>query len=179
VSWIVAVMPGPVNFHRGAREAGLILDEQYHKPERGFVGGYLIEASAGDPASLPSWFGGWGKPIADLVENYGRLAGAGIAGEDPPQASNRVTLHSTERDQYGLPVPVIQYAMHQNSMAMQRHAINQTTALYESIGGTNIRATDGIQVACHNMGVARMSANSKDGVTNRWGQVHDIPSLRR
>jgi choline dehydrogenase-like flavoprotein len=27
------------------------------------------------------------------------------------------------------------------------------------------------------MGVARMSANAKDGVTNRWGQTHDIPNL--
>ena len=30
---------------------------------------------------------------------------------------------------------------------------------------------------CHNMGVARMSANPRDGVTNRWGQSHDIANL--
>ena len=27
------------------------------------------------------------------------------------------------------------------------------------------------------MGVARMSADPKDGVTNRWGQAHDVPNL--
>ncbi len=27
------------------------------------------------------------------------------------------------------------------------------------------------------MGVARMSADPRDGVTNRWGQAHDVPNL--
>lgn len=27
------------------------------------------------------------------------------------------------------------------------------------------------------MGVARMSTDPKEGVTNRWGQAHDIPNL--
>src|SRR5258705_13047639 len=43
-SLVFAVMPGPVNFHRGSQVAGLILDEQYNKPERGFAGGYSIQA---------------------------------------------------------------------------------------------------------------------------------------
>jgi choline dehydrogenase-like flavoprotein len=176
-SLIFAVMPGPVNFQRGTRSAGLILDEQYHQPERGFAGGYFIETFASDPESLARFLGGWGKAVAQYMENYNHLAGALIVGEDPPQASNRIVLHPTERDQYGLPVPVIEYTMHPNSYAMQRHGINQTTQLHESLGGTRIRATEGVQVRCHNMGVARMSGNPDDGVTNRWGQVHDIPNL--
>jgi choline dehydrogenase-like flavoprotein len=38
-SMITSVMPGEVNYHKGTRQAGIILDEQYHKPERGFAGG--------------------------------------------------------------------------------------------------------------------------------------------
>ena len=67
--------------------------------------------------------------------------------------------------------------MHPNSDSMQRHAISQTTAIYESLSGTVVRSTQGVAVGCHNMGVARMSANPDEGVTNRWGQVHDIPNL--
>jgi choline dehydrogenase-like flavoprotein len=170
-----ALMPGPVNFHRGTQLSGLIFDEQYHKPERGFAGGYLLEALGIDPAAITAFVGGWGDRISSYIENYTRMAGLFICGEDPPQASNRIYLHPTERDQYGLPVPGIAYAMHPNSTAMQRHAINQTRALYESIGGRDVRATEGVQ--CHNMGVARMSARPEDGVTNRFGQVHDIPNL--
>ena len=176
-SLVFAMMAGAVNFHRGSQVAGLILDEQYHKPERGFAGGYSIQALGADPESVALLLGGWGRSIAGFLENYTHVAGAIVVGEDPPQASNRISLHPTERDQYGLPVPVIEYAMHPNSTAMQRHGINQTRALYESIGGADIRATEGVQTGCHNMGVARMSANPADGVTNRWGQVHDIPNL--
>jgi len=176
-SVIAAVMPGEVNHHRGTRQSGLIMDEQYHKPERGFAGGYLIETAGADPATIVNGISGWGKPVAEYMENYNRLAGVFITGEDPPQASNRVTLHPTERDQYGLAVPVIEYEMHPNSLAMQRHAIERTTELYDSLGGTHIQASEGIFVTAHNMGAARMSERPKDGVTNRWGQTHDTPNL--
>jgi len=176
-SFIFAVMPGPVNFHRGTRAAGLIMDEQYHKPGRGFAGGYFIESLGYDPDTTLALVGGWGKSTASFIEQYSHLAGATIVGEDPPQASNRIVLHPTERDQYDLPVPVLEYTMHPNSVAMQRHANSKTTELYESLGATDIRATEGEYSACHNMGVARMSTSPDDGVTNRWGQTHDISNL--
>lgn len=176
-SIIYAVMPGVVNFHHGTRQSGLIMDERYHIPTRGFAGGYFIETAAGDPASALSLVNDWGVPAASFMENYTRLAGVFITGEDPPQASNSITLHPTKRDQYGLAVPVLEYVMHSNSNAMQQHAIGKTTELYESLGATDIRATMDVGGGCHNMGVARMSAKEDDGVTNRWGQVHDIPNL--
>ena len=85
----------------------------------------------------------------------------------------RLRMHSVKI----LAVPVIEYEMHPNSWAMQRHAIEQTTALYESIGGTDVQGSVGIFGTCHNMGTARMSADAADSVTNRWGQVHDVPNL--
>jgi len=174
---IVAMMPGPVSFQRGTRQSGLIFDEQYHRPERGFAGGYLIETAASDPASTVEWLGGWGKATASYIESYNNLAAAFITGEDPPQASNRIRLHPTERDEYGLAVPVLEFELHPNSVAMQQHAIERTSELYESLGGKIVQAERGVVGACHNMGVARMSEDPDDGVTNRWGQPHDIPNL--
>jgi choline dehydrogenase-like flavoprotein len=176
-SMITATMPGEVNYHKGARQAGIILDEQYHTPERGFAGGYIIETSGSHPEGVAGDVGGWGQRVADYVENFSRLAGVFISGEDPPQASNRITLHPTERDRYGLAVPVLEYAHHPNSVAMQEHSIRQTTALYEAIGGTGIIASRGVVPTCHNMGTARMSARPEDGVTNAFGQAHDIENL--
>ena len=176
-SLISAVMPGDVNYHKGTRQSGIILDEQYHRPGRGFAGGYIIETASDYPLGVVSVTGGWGQPVAERVEKFTRLAGVFITGEDPPQPDNRITLHATERDAYGLAVPVIEYAMHPNSLAMQEHAIRQTTELYESIGGRDVIASRGIGLACHNMGVARMSRSPDDGVTNAFGQVHDIANL--
>ena len=176
-SMIYGVMPGPVYGYRGPRQAGIILDEQAHREDRGFAGGYLIETAADHPGGIADTFRGWGESAASFMENYNNLAGVFITGEDPPQATNRISLHATEADHLGLPVPVVEYARHPNSVAMAEHAIERTTAIYESLGSTDVRATRGVGLACHNMGVARMSENAEDGVTNRFGQVHDIPNL--
>ena len=170
------LMPKPVNFHRGTRQSGIILDEQYHKPERGFAGGYIIETLAVDPWNVSSSVGGWGPENTVFTENYTHLAGIFITGEDPPEARNRISLHPTERDENGLPVPVIDYRDHANTLAMREHSMKKSRELYESLGATHFFGGD-IPVGAHNMGVARMSADPKDGVTNRWGQVHDMENL--
>ena len=170
------LMPKPVNFHRGTRQSGIILDEQYHKPERGFAGGYIIETLAVDPWNVSSSVGGWGPENTVFTENYTHLAGIFITGEDPPEARNRISLHPTERDENGLPVPVIDYRDHANTLAMREHSMKKSRELYESLGATHFYGGD-IPVGAHNMGVARMSADPKDGVTNRWGQVHDMENL--
>jgi choline dehydrogenase-like flavoprotein len=176
-SIITAVMPGPVHLNRGSRQAGIILDEQIHQPARGFAGGYIIQAAAADPTGMIPFYSGWGAGAADFMERYNHLATTFITGEDPAQAENRIELHPTKRDAHGLPVPVIHYEMHPNSTAMQHHANRQTAAIYESLGGDVRVLTEGPVIGCHNMGTARMSDNPEEGVTNRWGQVHDVPNL--
>jgi choline dehydrogenase-like flavoprotein len=101
-----------------------------------------------------------------------------MCGEDPPQESNRIGLHPTDKDALGLPIPVLEYSLHPNTKAMTRHAVAQARELYSSLGALDIRDdTDQPGRGCHNMGVARMSADPRDGVTNRWGQAHDVPNL--
>ena len=101
-----------------------------------------------------------------------------LCGEDPPQENNRISLHATDRDELGLPVPVLEYTHHPNTTAMLRHAASKTRELYESLGATDVRDnSDQLGGGCHNMGVARMSANPEDGVTNRFGQTHDVSNL--
>ena len=173
----LAIMPGEVNFHRGTRQSGLLFDEQYHFPERGFNGGYLIETVATDPVTVAAIVGGWGESAAEYLANYTKLGGLWVTGEDPPQASNRITFDDTERDQYGLAVPTLHYSFHENSLAMFAHGKKQCEALLESMGGQKPATTIDAGGGCHNMGVARMSASKNDGVSNRWGQTHDIANL--
>ena len=176
-SLVYARMPGPVNFHKGPRISGLILDERYHRTERDYAGGYYIQTAATSPDDLATRLPGWGAAFADDMAHYDHMAGIFISGEDPPQASNRIMLHPDRRDPYGLPVPVLDYAMHPNSTAMQNHANRRSSEIFESLDGTVLSKMEGVALGCHNMGVARMSEKPEDGVTNRWGQAHDIPNL--
>jgi len=173
----IAIMPGPVNAHRGARQAGFIRDEHAHNPGRGFAGGYLMEL-AGMTPSFHGGFADWGADAGSWMEQFAHGAGMFMVGADPPQESNRITLHPTDKDSRGLPVPVLSYAEHPNTVAMKRHAAQQAHQVYGALGATDIRDnTDQLGGGCHNMGVARMSADARDGVTNRWGQAHDVPNL--
>jgi len=136
----------------------------------------VIETLGLDPWNVSNAVGGWGPENTVFAENYTNLAGIFITGEDPPEATNRISLHDTERDANGSPVPVIEYRDHANTTAMRDHSMKMSRAIYESLGATDFAGGD-IPVGAHNMGVARMSEDPKDGVTNRWGQAHDIDNL--
>jgi len=74
-------------------------------------------------------------------------------------------------------VPILEYEDHPNSVKMRAHASRQCEAIYESLDAERIFSPPNIGGGCHNMGVARMSERPEDGVTNRWGRLHDIPNL--
>ena len=119
---------------------------------------------------------GWGRDYAAFLERYAHLAGVLLVGEDLPRAQNRVTLHDTERDQYGLPVPVIHVEEHENDKAMAKHFKSQAEALLRAAGATKVRHVI-TAAATHNMGTCRMSANPEKGVVNSFGQAHDLKNL--
>jgi choline dehydrogenase-like flavoprotein len=93
-----------------------------------------------------------------------------------PQENNRVTLHPTEKDQYGLPVPNVHFDDHPNDIAMRSHAYKQGGALYDAVGAVRTFPTPPYP-STHNLGTNRMSEKAKDGVVNKWGQTHDVPNL--
>lgn len=176
---VFGLMPGPVNFHRGAQLAGIIRDEQVNDPGRGFVGGYNMELVQFSLPVLAERLvaGGWGQDYANLMEQYDHFAGMLIIGEDPPEASNRITLHATEKDHLGLPVPVVHYDWHQNTKAMSEHAFAAGEAVYQAAGAERTFRTGLAGSSAHNMGSCRMSGRAGDGVCNAWGQTHDIDNL--
>lgn len=175
---VAAIMPGPVNFHRGTQQAGHVQDEADHRPERGFSGGYQIEILPFPPTSLARLVspGGWGDDFAAIMEKYNHFASLLIQGEDFPQADNRILLHGEERDAYGLPLPVVRYRDHANNVALRRHGVAAARKIFQSLGAERI-FTYPLKSATHNMGACRMSARPQDGVCDRWGRAHDIRNL--
>ena len=168
----------PVYSWRGATLAGVIEDEATNDPSRGFVGGYRLELITLDLPTFPlvGLPYGWGRDFASLIENYRNMAGMFINGEDLPRSDNRITLNSNVKDAYGLPVANVHVDEHANDQAMRKHAQGQITKMYDAIGAKRIVAGP-TPPATHNTGTARMSADPRDGVTNAWGQTHDIKNL--
>jgi choline dehydrogenase-like flavoprotein len=176
---VYAIMPGRVNFERGTQMAGIVKDEARFDPKRGFVGGYEMETLPGfGLAGLATNLipGAWGRDYTRIIDMYDHFAGMWLVGEDLPQQANGVTLHATEKDQYGLPVPVVHFTDHANDFAMRNHAFKAGRAVYESLGATEIFELPPFS-STHNMGTCRQSENPRDGVCNSFGQTHDIPNL--
>ena len=118
----------------------------------------------------------WGADFARKMETYPNMAGMWIVGEDMPRATNWVTLHGSEKDAFGLPIPNVHFDDHPNDIAMRSHAFKQGTAVYEAAGAREVFETPPYP-STHNLGTNRMSANARDGVVNEWGQTHDIKNL--
>ena len=80
------------------------------------------------------------------------------------------------KDAFGLPVAHVHVDDHANDQAMRKHAQRQMSKIFEAIDARRI-VVGPVPPATHNMGTARMSADPRDGVTNRWGQTHEIKNL--
>ena len=179
IAAVVAEMPGEVNMHRGAHQSGLIKDEQGHDPTRGFAGGFVFETVPFAPDAIARFLkpGAWGQELASIMEKYDHLAAMLVHGEDPAQTKNRITLHPTRKDRYGLPVPVIHYEHHDNSLKLLRYALDKGKSVYAALGAKRIFEMIDVFPATHNMGTARMGNDAKTSVCNRWGQTHDVSNL--
>lgn len=176
---IIGIMPGEVNSHRGTHQAGIVKDEAHHNPKRGFNGGFLFLTAPFTPEILAKivFQKFWGQRLADIMKQYVNMASMLVHGEDLPQESNRITLHPTEKDQNGLPIPVIHYEDHPNTIAMKAFSVEKGRAIYESLGAKEVFDASDVFPATHNMGVARMGNDPAASVCNSWGQTHDIDNL--
>ena len=178
VGYGYGVFDRPVNFYRGTTCAGVIEDERTHNGRRGFAGGYILGGMALGLPLFAAFFapGHWGRQFTADVETYSTVSGIFANGQDMPMENNSVSLHSTERDKYGLPVPVITINDHENDIAMRNHAMKAASDIQWAAGAKRIIECPPMP-GSHNMGTARMSTLPRDGVCNEWGQTHDIPNL--
>ena len=175
---VYGVFDKPVNMYRGTTMAGIIQDEAGHDPSRGFAGGYELETLSLGVPFMAAFLdpGAWGREFSSAMDMYDHMAGMWIVGEDMPQEKNAITLHATEKDKYGMPIPNVHYDDHANDVAMRNHAFKQGAAVYDAVGATRTFPTPPYP-STHNLGTNRMSAKPKDGVVNKHGQAHDIRNL--
>jgi choline dehydrogenase-like flavoprotein len=175
---VYAAFDKPVHMFRGTTMAGIIRDESGHRPERGFAGGYEMETLSLGLPFMAAFLdpGAWGREFARKMETYPNMAGMWIVGEDMPRETNRVTLHATEKDKFGMPIPNVHFDDHPNDIAMRSHAYRQGTAVYKAAGARETYETPPYP-STHNLGTNRMSASARDGVVNKWGQTWDVKNL--
>ena len=105
-------------------------------------------------------------------------------GEVLPDERNRLSLHTSETDKWGFPIPVLDVVWRENEQEMVRQATRDTRAMLEAAGATNIQvgAPDTAVPTppgrgIHEMGTARMGRDPSSSVLNEWNQAWDVPNL--
>jgi choline dehydrogenase-like flavoprotein len=177
-SQVFARFPQRINQYKAP--PGLALTEHFNRTmsDVDFICGYTIEVVGPHPvdfaARLTTARGLWGAELRRAMLDYNYYAGLGIVGEILPQRNNKVQLHGTERDQYGLPVPHVLFSYHENDRRIIQHGIRHMRQILEAAGGKDGWSGDR---TAHLLGTCRMGQDPAVSVVNADCRAHDVPNL--
>jgi choline dehydrogenase-like flavoprotein len=96
-------------------------------------------------------------------------------GEILPYHENRMWLDRDKKDRHGLPMLAVDAIARENEIRMQKDMLADAAEMLESAGYKNVTVrSDSYNVgnSIHEMGTARMGADPKKAVLNKYNQVH-------
>lgn len=180
-----ALYPGLEDrFYRGRRPTGFYIPRFRNVTEPGdFVRGFGYQGGAMRSGwSVQAKFGG--GVGADLKEKL-RKPGSWLVflsgfGEMLPHRDNRITLHPTKTDSWGIPQVHIECIHRENELKMGEQMIADAKAMVEAAGGTVVMGGTKLTIpgdAIHEMGTACMGKDPAASVLNQFNQTHDVPNL--
>ncbi|HEY0895825.1 MAG TPA: GMC family oxidoreductase [Sphingobacteriaceae bacterium] len=145
------------------------------RQETDFLRGYAAGFSAGRSGKWPEGFGKHLKAQLTAGELGPWHVGSHMMGETIPKASNQVSLHSSKKDAWGMPILRVSVDYDENDEKMTRDYIGQMTEMFSRAGFVNIRSQDSKQAPgldIHEMGGVRMGRDPRTSLLNGWNQMH-------
>jgi choline dehydrogenase-like flavoprotein len=175
------------SYYKGRKPAGLFIPKYVNLNEKTkqatFKRGFNYQA--GD-AVRASWNRGVneigvGSDFKDALMYPGDWSMSMMAfGEVLPYHENKVTLHPTLTDKWGIPQLVIDAGFKDNEWNMRKKMKDDAAEMFEKAGFKNIKAFDNptaLGNSIHEMGTARMGKDPKTSVLNEHNQIHGIPNV--
>ena len=115
-----------------------------------------------------------------LTEPGNWTMGIGGFGETLPYHENQITLDKNKKDKWGLNVLAFDVEYKDNEKKMRKDMMQDAIEMLEAAGVKNVKGRDGdgtLGRGIHEMGSARMGADPKTSVLNKWNQVWDAPNV--
>lgn len=144
----------------------------------GFKRGYGYQGSARREPAAPV---GFGAAMKHGMRRYGPWKfSMGSFGECLPYHDNRVSLHPSKVDRFGVPLMRFDVTFRENELKLIADSRTQGEAMLRAAGLQNVKSSEGEHVpgdAIHEMGGARMGADPRASVLNGFSQAHDAPNL--
>ncbi|WP_374961398.1 GMC oxidoreductase [Spongiibacter tropicus] len=102
-------------------------------------------------------------------------------GEALPDKRNRLYLHPSKKDRFGIPQVVFDAQWRDNEYKLWADAVAQSERLMRAAGSVWIMPQEEVEspmgAGIHEMGTARMGADPSESVLNGHNQAHDVPNL--
>ncbi len=101
-------------------------------------------------------------------------------GETLPDHENKITLDKTKTDKWGLPVLSMDVEFKDNELKMRPDMMNDAKEMLEAGGLINVKTYDAGSfpgMGIHEMGTARMGADARTSVVNKYNQVWDAMNV--
>jgi choline dehydrogenase-like flavoprotein len=175
---------GKDNYYLGRRANGIYVPRYRNigNDKRDYVRGFGYQGGG----SRAGWNQGT-EPMAfgaDMKESLTKPGpwrmGLSGFGECLPYHENRMYLHKTEKDKWGLPIAVFDAEFKENEAKMRIDMQNDAQEMLEKAGMKNVRSYDNKSypgMAIHEMGTARMGRDPKTSVLNGNNQLHSVPNV--
>jgi len=101
-------------------------------------------------------------------------------GELLPYHENRMYLHASKTDQYGMPTLVFDAGLKENERKLREDGVACLEEMLLAAGCENVQVHNeptAPGAAIHEMGTARMGRDPRTSVLNKWNQVHAVPNV--
>ncbi|NHK26299.1 GMC family oxidoreductase [Parvularcula flava] len=173
----------------GRKPNGILMPNYMHRHDEDldFVRGYCFQGGARERGTTGS--SGNRRGIGREAKERDRQTlpwrfGFFMSGETLPYKENRITLHPTEKDKWGIPVVHVDAQVRENERRMIVQAEKDARRILEAAGCTDIdtwRVPEDEHIMLggktHEMGGAPMGRDPGTSVLNGWNQVHSVPNL--
>lgn len=172
------------DYYRGRRPGGIYIPRfrNIKSQEQKFYRGYGFQGGAGRV--------GWQRTISDkgIGKNFKELMtqpGNWVFtlwgfGESLPRYQNRISLHPTKTDRWGMPIPVLDVSLTNNEKLMIKDMTATAVEMLKAAGLKDIKGFEGEAhpgSAIHEMGGACMGNDKKNSYLNKWNQSHLVDNL--
>ncbi|MEO1010475.1 MAG: GMC family oxidoreductase [Bacteroidota bacterium] len=172
-------------YYKGRRPNGFYIPRWVNlnkKTKRNYSRGFGYQGGAGREDWTTSVREmSYGKDLKESVlKPGGWQIGATGFGEFLPYDDNKVTLSTTEKDQWGLPQLDFDVEFKENEYKMREDIIREAMDMFKKAGFKNVEPYEestGPGLGIHEMGGARMGHNPKTSVTNKHNQLHAVPNV--
>lgn len=159
--WMSAGTSGPIGVARG--EPAVPLDTRPPADRRSNVRIAPVRWGAGHHAVFQ--------------ERFSRQVTASAPCSELPEEVNRIELHATLTDEFGVPAPKMIHRLGENTLTMMDYIIERAKEVLDAAGAAKITERKGGSGAHHLMGTARMGKDPRRSVVDPSCRTHDVKNL--